>query len=259
MSHIDVSVSYGFGGDNRYHEPGPIPQNIQLALYKYDLYTELKKKIFKEISKGHIHVKAVHMPLDFLRQEPSLMFDMIKEIRDEVGAFKFIVHPNKGIKKFLALFLDEDIWDVQLCIENFQWRKRKELRNPIKIIEYMWYLRSSALLANTPGNLIKMCLDTSHTDDVWFDYQMLSYILPYTSVIHLSNRQGRNQHLPFNTSNGDLNLIGFVKNLKRLHKWSGDIVLEYMPEYRHKLTRNCEYIKQLLYGSAKKYNKSGEK
>ena len=243
---IEVSVSYGFSGDNRYHEPGPIPKKIQLALYKYEHYIEIKEKIFKEISQDHIHVKAVHMPLDFLRHEPSLMFDMIKEIRDEVGAFKFIVHPNKGIRKFLSLFLVEDIWDVQLCIENFQWRKKKELRNPLKIIEYMWHMKLSDILSNTPGDLFAMCLDTSHIDDVWFDYQMLSHLLPYTSVIHLSNRQGRNQHLPFNISNGDLNLIAFVKNLKKLHNWSGDIVLEYMPEYRHKLISNCKYIERLL-------------
>ena len=247
MSHIDVSVSYGFGGDNRYNEPGPIPPKIQLALYKYDLYTEQKKKIFKALSRGHVHVKVVHMPLDFLRQDMHLMMEMIKELRDEVGAFKFIVHPNKGIEKFLDYFIfNEDIWDVKLCIENFPWRKKKALRNPLKIIEHMWRMRCGALLSNGPGDLLEMCLDTSHTDNIYFDYQMMSYILQYTSVIHLSNREGRKQHLPFNTGKGDLNLVGFVKELKNRYKWSGDIVLEYMPEYRHKLYQNVQYINKLL-------------
>jgi len=246
MSHIDVSVSYGFGGDNRYNDTGVIPPKIQLALYKYELYMEQKKDIFKEISRNHTHVQIAHMPLDFLRHDPKLMIDMIKELRDEVGAFKFIVHPNKGITNFLGHFLGEDIWDVQLCIENFPWRKKKELRNPLKIIESMYNFRCGSLLSNTPGDLLKMCLDTSHTDIIYFDYQLMSYILPYTSVIHLSNREGRNQHLPFNTWKGDLNLVGFVKELKNRYKWSGDFVLEYMPEYRHKLHQNVKYIKKLL-------------
>jgi len=242
---IEISVSYGFGEDNRYHDPN-IPQKIQLALYKYDLYKQYKKDIFKLISRNHTHVNVVHMPLDFLRHSSSLMFNMIKELRDEVGAFKFIVHPNKNIKQFLVDFMEEDIWDVMLCIENFPWRSRKELRTPLQIIEFINVLQKSSILTGLHPELFSMCLDTSHTDDIWFDHKILLHLLPYTSVIHLSNRKGKKQHLPFNINKGDLNLVSFIKKLKRMYNWDGDIVLEYMPEYRHKLYRNAEYIKRLL-------------
>jgi len=248
---INVSVSYGFGSDNRYNDTGPLPQSIQLALYKYELFQQQKKKIFKLLSRNHTHVKVVHMPLDFLRHEPQLMIDMIKEVRDEVGSFKFIVHPNKGIQDFIILCnADPTLWDVQLCIENFQWRKKKKLRNPLKIIEYIGFMRQATLFRGDPPiENFRLCLDTSHTENIWFEYQMMYYLLPYTSVIHLSNREGRNQHLPFNTSKGELNLVGFVKDLKKRYNWSGDIVLEYMPEYRYKLERNADYIRRLLYGN----------
>lgn len=250
MTQIDVSISYGFGSDNRYNDSGRIPQSIQLALYKYELYEQQKKQIFKAISRSHTHVKIAHMPLDFLRHDPHLMFNMIKELRDELGVFKFVVHPNKGIKQFITHFRDEDIWDVRLCIENFQWRKKKELRNPLKIIEFMSNIHASNLLQGIP-NTLSLCIDTSHTDDIWFEHQLMSFILPYTEVIHLSNREGRKQHLPFNTGKGDLNLVGFVKDLKGKYNWSGSIVLEYMPEWRHKLIPNADYIKRLLYGDSK--------
>jgi hypothetical protein len=246
MKHINVGISYGFGSDNRYNDSGRIPQNIQLALYKYELYEQQKKKIFKAVSRSHTHVQVVHMPLDFLRHDASLMFDMIKELRDEVGAFQFVVHPNKGIKNFLIAFAGTGLVDVRLCIENFPWRKKKELRNPLKMIEYMHYLERYYDCEN-----IALCLDTSHTDDIWFEYQMMYFLLPYIEVIHLSNREGRNQHLPFNTGKGDLNLVGFVKDLKGRYDWSGSIILEYMPEYRHKLQQNADYIKRLLYGGTK--------
>jgi len=247
---IEVSASYGFGSDNRQSDNGPIPQNIQLALYKYELFQQQKKEIFKAISRSHTHVKVAHMPLDFLRHDQQLMIEMIKELRDELGVFKFIVHPNKGIKEFIVFCnTDPTIWDVQLCIENLTWRKKKELRNPLKIIEYIAFMRQATLFRGDPPiENFRFCLDTSHTEDIWFEYQMMYYLLPYTSVIHLSNREGRKQHLPFNTSKGDLNLVGFVKDLKKRYNWSGDIVLEYMPEYRHKLIPNADYIKRLLYG-----------
>ncbi len=246
---IDVSISYGFGSDNRQNDNGPIPQSIQLALYKYELYQEQKKKIFKAISRSHTHVKVAHMPLDFLRHESQLMIEMIKELRDELGVFKFIVHPNKGIKTFIPFFIDNNIKDVQLCIENFPWRKKKKLRNPLKIIEYIGWMREANLWNGAgPVENVFLCLDTSHTEDLWFEYQLMYHLLPYVSVIHLSNREGRNQHLPFNTGKGDLNLVGFVKDLKKRYNWSGDIVLEYMPEYRYKLSQNAEYIQRLLYG-----------
>lgn len=249
MKHINVAVSYGFGGENRYNESGRIPQDIQLALYKYELYEQQKKKIFKAISRSHTHIHVVHMPLDFLRHEPQLMFDMIKELRDEIGCCNFVVHPNKLIKQFLPAFLDQRLMDVTLCIENFQWRKKKELRNPLKMIEFINLMKEDYEYVD---RRLRLCLDTSHTDDIWFEYQLMYFLLPYTNVIHLSNREGRNQHMPFNSGKGDLNLVGFVKDLKKRYNWSGTIVLEYMPEYRYKLVPNAEYIQRLLYGNTKR-------
>jgi sugar phosphate isomerase/epimerase len=249
MKHISVAVSYGFGSDNRYNDTGTMPKSIQLALYKYELYEQQKKEIFKAVSRSHTHVHVVHMPFDFLRHESQLMFDMMKELRDEIGCCQFVVHPNKNIKQFLSTFLEADgMLDLTLCIENFQFRKKKELRNPLKAIEFINKLKETH---EDVDRRLRLCFDTSHADDIWFEYQLMYFILPYTNVIHLSNREGRNQHLPFNTEKGDLNLVGFVKDLKKRYDWSGTIVLEYMPEHRHKLYQNAEYIKRLLYGDSK--------
>ena len=92
-----------------------------------------------------------------------------------------------------------------------------------------------------------MTIDTCHIEDVWFDPKIMSFLLKHTKVIHLSNRaKGLGSHLPFNDQRGELNLVSFVKELKRRYEWSGTIVLEYMPEYSHKLFRNYHYVKQLI-------------
>jgi hypothetical protein len=48
---------------------------------------------------------------------------------------------------------------------------------------------------------------------------------------------------------GDIydNCWNFLPNdFKNKYKWQGDIILEYMTEYRHKLFKNEQYIKELL-------------
>jgi hypothetical protein len=92
-----------------------------------------------------------------------------------------------------------------------------------------------------------MTIDTSHIEDVWFDHRIMDYLLKFTKVIHLSNRaKGLGSHLPFNHTDGEINLISFVKELKYRYKWSGTIVLEYMPDYHTKLIKNCKYVEKLL-------------
>jgi hypothetical protein len=92
-----------------------------------------------------------------------------------------------------------------------------------------------------------MTLDTTHIEDVWYDHKIIRFLLQYTSVIHLSNRaSGIGEHLPFNHVKGELPLIKFVRELKYQYKWSGDIVLEYMPEYHDKLIKNAKYLERLL-------------
>ena len=231
---INVSISYGFGPDNRYKLKN-IPVAIQLALYKYQLWEEYCDDIVNEIYQNNVRVNAVHLPFDTMRQPVHKILDMIRALSSTIFCHKFILHPNKGAEFFIQSFLTSHI-DATLCIENFQHRKKKQFRNPLFIIE--------RCLQNPES--LKLCFDTTHAEEHWFHPHILPYILKYTSVIHLSNRIGRKHHLPFNMQNADLNLVGFVKQLKKKYHWKGDIVLEYMPDYHHKLQRNHEYLTGLI-------------
>jgi hypothetical protein len=92
-----------------------------------------------------------------------------------------------------------------------------------------------------------MCIDTSHIEETWFDYKIMYKLLQFTSVIHLSNRaKGVGQHMPFNSEKGELNLVGFVRDLKHRYNWNGKIILEYMAEYQDKIEKNANYVKRLV-------------
>jgi len=237
-----LSISYGFGFDNRYNL-NSIPKNIQLAVYKSDKFWPNSQEMEKQLKENDISVNVVHLPLDTLRQEPNDIFKIIDFCHSRFECSKFVIHPNKNVRNFVSYYKNyyKQSTNITLCIENFQWRKKKELRSPLEIIGFIEYIENR----NHEKNLA-LTFDTSHAEDIWFDDRTLSYLLRYISVIHLSNRIGRKQHLPFNVSRGDLNLVGFVQKLKYRYHWNGDIVLEYMPEYHEKLFKNYKYLQKLI-------------
>lgn len=236
---IDVCISCGFGEDNRYALDinNRIPEKIQLAVYKYDVFMDIKEDIVKAISRHHTHVKVVHLPLDTLRRSFTDINTLIKFCFNEFGCLKYVVHPNKFIEAFIYKFLYKwEIEGVTLCVETFPYRNKKKIRTPIDIME--WCIRY-------PG--LNMVIDTSHIEEIWMNHMIMPSLLKYTSVIHLSNKSKEfGQHLPFNHPKGIHNLVKFVRDLKYNYKWNGDLVLEYMPEYQHKLIKNRDYIERLL-------------
>lgn len=237
---IEVAISYGFGEENRYNLD-EIPQSIQLALYKYDLYQKYKDEIWKAIEENNIKVHAIHLPIDTLKREFEDTHEIMVDGLKRAGCTKYVIHPNRSIRSYIDVFLQTGL-NVQLCIENFQWRKHKELRSPLNIVE-----ACLDVVTYEDRHNLRMTFDTSHADNIWFDHRILPFILRYTTIIHLSNRSRKfGQHMPFNSSDGELNLVRFVHELKNRYKWNGIIVLEYMEQYKDKLLKNYNYIKRLL-------------
>jgi len=238
---IETAISYGFNDhpyfedENRYHTKN-IPQSIQLAVWQYEIWKNNMDHIVNQIYLNSVSIKAVHLPLNTLITPFQDIADLMGVAISTLLCNKFIIHPNKGIEEFIDKFVE---WSetATIYIENFRYKKKKVLRNPIEIINKCVELNSDK---------VKMCLDTSHAEGVWFDNCIMPTILKYTGVIHLSNRVGKKSHLPFNMQNGDLNLVGFVNELKKKYKWEGLIVLEYLPHYHYKLDSNLKYLNRLV-------------
>jgi len=235
---INVAISYGFSEDNRYRLK-TIPTEIQLALYKYKLYKDNRDFILNTLKDNGTKVRAVHLPLDTMYTPHEKILEMISDLFEATGCENFVVHPNNGIDTFLS-YVGRWATPKNMCVETFGWRKKKVYRSPLEIID-------ACKKYGDVFNNVWMVIDTSHLEDVWFDHKIMPYLLRYTKVIHLSNRSKEfGQHLPFNSSKGELNLVSYVRDLKYRYKWSGDIVLEYMPEYHDRLIKNCYYVKKLL-------------
>ena len=230
---INVAVSWRPSRDNSYSLKD-VPVDIQLALYKYEVYDNNKELILKEIEENPFKVRVVHLPLDTLKFSFNKANELMDEIFKRCGCTNYVIHPNKDIEKFLKYMQAKS--PQIACVETFAWRKKKVFRSPLEIIEACHKWRNTW-----------MTIDTSHIEDTWFDYKIMYHLLKYTKVIHLSNRaKGLGSHLPFNHPEGELKLVAFVRDLKFRYNWNGIIVLEYMKEYSDKLIKNCMYIKRLL-------------
>jgi len=193
---IDVAVSYGFGNENRYNVQY-VPESIQLALYKYDLYLKYKDELLAQLHEHKTKVRTIHLPIDTLKREYKDTFDMIYMGLKEFNCTHYVIHPNKFIQDFIDQFLKSGL-PVKLCIENFQWRSNKVYRTPLNIIERIIEQGEYDGRQN-----LRMTFDTTHADEVWFDHRVLPFLLKYTSVIHLSNRaKGISDHMPFNDPRG---------------------------------------------------------
>ena len=250
---INISTSFGIGDRESLKFLNKVTLPIQLGLYKYEIYEELKYELFDILKEKEIQINVIHLPINILKQKSEVILKMIDTLIGLFGTTTFVIHPNRGIKELIKGWMDimfdkyENIENnpFNLCIENFQWKRKKVFRSPLEIIEFQLELEQYGIYQFAPFK-ISSTFDTSHAEEVWFDYRVIKYILKHTSVIHLSNRIGKKQHMPFNIQNGDLNLTGFAKQLKRNFNWRGDIVLEYLSDYAHKLTPNYYYLERLL-------------
>lgn len=234
---ITTSISYGFGNSDL-EIINTIKVPIQLGLYKFEEWLTIKDNLVRKLKENNICIRVVHLPINSLHFTTKEIVDVIDLFLSEFNCMKYVIHPNRGIEKFLVEQEKKTISSmVEICVENFPYKSKKSLRTPLHIHD----------LCNKISN-VKIVFDTSHADEIWFDYKIFGYLVDKISVIHLSNRKKDSNliHTNFNIQNGDLNLVGFVKDLKKRYNWSGDIILEYMSEYKHHLERNFEYVNRLV-------------
>jgi len=216
---------------------------LQLSFFQPNTWYAHFRKSLKAFEEAKLTDKilAIHLPTrtpDFVEVEKGFAHTLAGDLALLDKDVLLVIHPNVRIKDALVTLTYELGVRQTICIENFQARKKKELRTPLEISEYCIEHK----------DLFAMCFDTTHAEDYWYEYPIMDYILRRTKIIHLSNRKQKEQHIAFNDVNGDLNLVGFVNDLIPRYKWKdGVIILEYMWEYKHKFWKNAEYIQRLLW------------
>jgi len=232
---INTLISFGIKNESSLIRLGNhsfyIP--IQLSISQNVTYFKFKEDLVSIIKDKKILVNIVHLPINCLSLEFSVIIDLMDFFYNNINVQKFVIHPNRSITKFISYFICYER-SYELCIENFLWKRKKELRSPLQIYD---------VCRRFPN--VKITFDTSHSEVVWFEDKIFSYLLPEISIIHLSNRVDRKGHRPFTAEKGELRLVDFVRKLRN-YKWSGDIVLEYLSDYSNKLFSNWLYLNRLL-------------
>jgi len=154
----------------------------------------------------------------------------IADFARALGATNITLHPNNvnkdkaiqdealnNLEYFSGLYKN----DVVFCIETFEGKRRV-------------FAPDEIALFNLP-----MTLDTSHIRE---DEKVWSLIKGYKERIfnmHLSAREGARQHLPVDD---------FCKEVVRYlidNKWTGNVILEYLPEFHGHLINDLELLKAM--------------
>jgi len=154
----------------------------------------------------------------------------IADFARALGATNITLHPNNvnkdkaiqdealnNLEYFSGLYKN----DVVFCIETFEGKRRV-------------FAPDEIALFNLP-----MTLDTSHIRE---DEKVWSLIKGYKERIfnmHLSAREGARQHLPIDD---------FCKEVVRYlidNKWTGNVILEYLPEFHGHLLNDLGLLKAM--------------
>jgi hypothetical protein len=124
---------------------------------------------------------------------------------------------------------------ITLCLETFG----RSQANPFTMLA----VYGGELQADHLG----MCVDFSHLKDSFANGDFIKELLPYTKVWHVSNRVGKDQHLPLFYKEKGIHPHGILSRLLQIPNFPvQEIVLEYMKEYRSRLIKDYLWLNSYI-------------
>jgi sugar phosphate isomerase/epimerase len=200
--------------------------------------------VLEPFQSGSIEASSVHMAHTNITDFPlfELILDKTVQIAKRLNCKDIIIHPSKGtideVSGFITNTVDKILSKekVYLCWETFTSKKR--FLSGISGVSDFCHGRQWH----------KACYDFSHMHiDQEKTLKQISKYLDSIRIFHISNRivDKELQHLPvFHQGAGDLDL-DFLEILKFLKekKYTGNIVLEYFPEYSEQLAEDALFLK----------------
>jgi len=233
---IRVGGRVGFNKIEEIHERfRDVDFPIELALpWRYELWKQVEPKfdeMLECLDSLDFEVLSVHATQGWISKDTFLSWGpKTCQLADRFGGRAITVHPNRA-KKPRETHQDmtrRNIKKVQretsvtVSVETFGGKKR--VLTPQEIMDFG----------------LPMTLDTSHIRE---DKRIIDIIESYWQnipVIHLSARNAREQHLPI-----DRFCLDVVEYLLQLG-WTGNIVLEYLPQYRERLRPDIKKVRDVL-------------
>lgn len=233
---------------------------IELAFYKVEDFLSLDpkdpKKLTAPILDLGFRVDSIHMAQanvnDIGKDDGEFLpvFRRSLDLAGELGVLLLVAHPTNGkaskigplIDKHLAKKLKDS--GITLCWETFSGRGR--FIGPVETI--------AEFVEDRPFQAI--CYDTSHVGES--QEKVLADIKNYGELVkvwHLSNRKGRDQHLPiFHREGVPEGVLNFRPIIKAIQRYSPDsvITLEYRKPFHSLLPIDALRVSKLVFSQARK-------
>jgi len=217
----------------------------------------------KEICKdNNITMESVHLPTK------DMNTDLVHEIMCLFNVEKATIHAHDNV---LEMLMGELSWKV--CLENFPYKSNRKYRTPIDIIYEVG-----------KNKKLGMTLDICHAESFWMEPIILSSLLKYTDILHLSNKlwdkrpkdveqqlyqhnrtgdtvgmhplqiikiaeeeakdKDAGFHTPIHGYKGILNIDKILSIILKQFNWKGETVIEYMPKYFNKAVSDYYKLKK---------------
>lgn len=226
---------------------------VKECIEGYDFYVQVafhkrEDTVYAESLMGEYedNITSIHLPGD-LGALDYRKGGVVEYLRGLFNVDLLVTHP-------FSAELDEIVGQVveqkkyTLCLENFPTKKRKltDMGNPVNLVaKYGIYL---------VGEFLGLCLDFSHLDDALANYVYVRSFLPYTKMIHASNRVGEAEHVPIFKKSTEMNPLRLLSKIFVFPDLSvREVVLEYMPMYRKDLIKHNFWLIQYMKQKRKKF------
>jgi len=217
--------------------------SIQLAFYeRKDL------EFVKYCTDYSNRISSIHLPKGLTKRDYQ-EGGIVAELALKFDVDLFVVHPwADDLDKIVDSIVEQERFT--LCLETFR-INRKGGRNPIDLLAH--YGRQFL----TP--YVGLCVDFSHLDTEVCNYPFIKGLIPYTKMIHLSDRVKKAQHLPLYRQNSDYNAAGLIGQILILPNLPvREIVLEYMKEYKPPLTKHIFSLTELIQRKRRRFGDASD-
>lgn len=209
--------------------------SVHLSFYERALYDKYKF----DCSFASKQITSVHLPKGLTVSDYS-QAGLVGEARGLFDVDLFNVHPWSPDLRAIASVVKQE--GYTLCFETF----RKGQGSPFWLLEtFGEELRQDHL---------GLCVDLCHLELDLVSYGFLKNMLPYTKMIHASNRKEKSQHLPVFYQDCDTNAQGYISKLLDVKDFPvREIVLEYMPKYRDKFVKQFAWLNTIILQKRRRY------
>jgi len=211
--------------------------NVQVAFYER---RDAENWMYK-IAECSPSVTSIHLPKG-LEVNDYDANGIVAELSSLYDIKRFVVHPWCKDLMHIAEFVKMAEWTL-----SFECFSRKGAANP--------FLLLAQFGEEFKENHIGLCVDFSHLETDLATPGFVKGLLPYTKMLHISNRLKKQQHLPIFVQSSDTNAQQILAQVLDVPSCPvKDMVLEYMPDYRDRLAKQYYWLESYIQQKRRKFN-----